>query len=472
MAARLHTWPSRLVARPWLLAFLPINAATAGFGVVLPLLILISLHGSWADVAVAATLFNAAVILMSVVWGHLSDKIPRRRLFLVINYGGYAALYVLLAHVGSLPALFAIYTVIGVIAPAGASASNLLILEKFTEAERANAFASFQEVSMIGSIVGLLVGYFWTLASDALLSLLYVLGGLALASAVAIWFGIRDAPRPLSTLTVARHPESLFSRIRVVTSLGIPIPFFPRRPPLGPKPLARLRRWASEELHHELPLIVIASFLFNLSANLFNISYTPFLYSAGLTAASIFLVNVSNNFAQTLVFPFTGALSNRVGPDKLVHRATYLRSIGYLATAAFTFVYLTHRDAFGANLVVYAVLGGAIAVYTTASSLMLFRGLVGRDAGSLLGVNSAFGGAAAVLGAALSGVLSVYGSYRLVFLVSGGLLLVSLPLWTAASVAYARRRFGRATVIGPTEPAPASPTPTRTVESSAAAKTP
>ena len=113
MAVSLKTWPSRLVARSWLLAFVPINAATAGFGVVLPLLILIPLHGSWADVAVAATLFNTAVILSSVVWGHLADRFPTRRVFLVVNYAGYGLLYLGLTHLDSLPALYAIYTVIG-----------------------------------------------------------------------------------------------------------------------------------------------------------------------------------------------------------------------------------------------------------------------------------------------------------------------------------------------------------------------
>ncbi len=91
---------------------------------------------------------------------------------------------------------------------------------------------------------------------------------------------------------------------------------------------------------------------------------------------------------------------------------------------------------------------------------MLFRGLAGRDAGSLLGVNSALGGGAAVAGAGLAAILSVFGSFRLVFLVSGGILLASLPLWAAASVAYARRRrspSGPSTVGGDrsavTEPA-------------------
>jgi MFS family permease len=472
MAVSLRTWPSRLLARPWLLVFVPINAATAGFGVVLPLLILISLHGSWADVAIAATMFNTAVILMAVVWGHLSDRYPLRRLFLVINYAGYAGLYLMLTQVTSISELLVLYTVIGAVAPAGASASNLLILEKFEERERANAFASFQEMSMIGSLLGLLVGYFWTLANDGLHAMLYVLGALALVSAIAIWFGIRESGRPLTTAHVAHHPESLFSRIRTVAAYRIPIPFFPRRPKLRPNPLGRFRRWAQEELHHELPLILIATFLFNLSANLYNISFTPFLYSAGLAASAIFLVNLSNNFVQTLIFPLTGGLSNRVGPDKLVHQATYLRSIGYLATAGFTFAVVSAPAAFEANLIVYGILGGGIAVYTTASSLILFRGLVGRDAGSILGVNSALGGAAAVLGAGISGILSVYGSYRLVFLVAGGSLLASLPLWTAATVAYARRRAARSAPMAEVSAPRPSSGPARAVDTSAAAKTP
>src|SRR5215472_12972362 len=143
METRLHTWPSRLLARRWLLAFVPVNAATSGFGVALPLLLLITLHGAWVDVAVAAGLFNAAVILSSIVWGWLADRFPTRRRFLLLNFGGFALLYVLCAQATSLPELFVLYTIVGVISPAGSSASNLLILEQFDERERPNAFASF-----------------------------------------------------------------------------------------------------------------------------------------------------------------------------------------------------------------------------------------------------------------------------------------------------------------------------------------
>ncbi len=464
MSLSLRTWPGRLVARPWLLAFVPINAATAGFGVVLPLLILIPLHGSWADVAVAATLFNSSVILSSVVWGRLADLYRGRRAFLLANYGGYAALYLGLTHIGSLPWLYVLYTAIGLLSPAGTNAANLLILEKFSEKERATAFASFQEMSMVGSVAGLLIGYFWTVANDALAALLYVLAALAAVSAVALWFGIREAGRLLTNASVAKHPESLASRLHISSSLRISIPFFPRHPKAGPSRLARFRLWVIEEMHHELPLIMGAMFLFNLASNLYNISYTPYLYTAGLGVASIFLVNVANNLAQVFLYPLSGRLANRIGPDALVRWSTYVRSLGYLATAGFTFALLFGTDALAANLVSFAVLGGAIAVYTTASSLLLFRGLERRDAGGLLGVNSALGGGAAVLGAALSGVLAVFGSFRLVFLVAAGALLISIPLWTAAVVAYRRRRTGAPeTVAVVVAPAPAhvpEPAPT------------
>ncbi len=455
MRPSVQTWSGRLLARPWLAAFVPVNAATSGFAVVLPLLILISLHGSWAEVAVAATLFNSAVILSSVLWGHLADRIPHRRSFLVLNYGAFAALYAVLADVHSLGVLYAVYTVLGAVSPAGVSASNLLILEKFDEPDRATAYASFQEMCMVGSLVGLVIGYFWTGSGEALRSLLDVLAGLAAASAVAFWLWIREPSRTLTTRHLASQPAGLFSRIRPPVGLRMGVPFFPTRPPWGPRPIARFRAWAREELHHELPLILLASFLFNFSSNLFNISYTPYLYASGLAASSIFLVNLSNNFAQALVFPATGGLAHRVGVDRLVHRATYLRCLGYLATAGLAFAALTRARVFEANLLLYAILGGAIAVYTTASSLMLFRGLGARDPGRMLGVNSALGGFAAVGGAGLSAGLAVLGSFKLAFLASAGLLLASLPLWAAASIAYGRRR--PAPVAPAADPAGAAP---------------
>jgi MFS family permease len=452
---KLHpgTWPRRLVLRRWLLAFVPVNAATSGFGVSLPLLILLRLGGTLLDVALAAVLFNVAVILASILWGYLADRVPRRRLFLLINFGGFAVVYALLAWAPSLPLLYVLYTFVGLIAPAGASAANLLILEQFSEEERPGAFASFQEMSILGAIGGVLAGYLWLVQGGALVPLLWLFAALAVASTVIVAIEVPRSDRPLTTRHVMRYAESLASRLRHSVALRAYIPFFShpwslrpdgRRPAVG--------RWLREELRHELPLILGAVFLFNFAANLFNTSYTPYLESIGLTGAAIFLVNCSNNIAQGFSFPASGWLARREGSARLVQQSSYLRAVGYLAVAGFTFVPLLGADAFAGNAIAFAVMGGAIALFSTASSLLLFRSLRGREAGALLGWNSAFGGIAAVLGALLSGIVSYFGSYRLTFLLSAGALLASLPVWAAAELAFDRRRA--ALRSSPAVPAP------------------
>ena len=378
---------------------------------------------------------------------------------LLLNYPGFAVLYLALpAH--TVEALLAVYTVIGLITPAGSNAASLLILEKFSSEERPRAFASFQLMSIVGGISGLLVGYFRLSAHLPLPPLLLVLAALCFASVIGVWVGVREPKRSFQAIQVARNVDSLASRVtHPPGGRTLSVPFFPRRPDISKAGYRPARKWIREEAHHELPLILGASFLFNMASNLFNISYTPYLYSVGIGAASIFLVNLSNNVAQGFLFPSTGTMTNRVGADRLVRESSYIRSLGYLAVAGFTFIPMVVMAAFVSNVIAFGILGGAIAFYSTSSSIILYRALEGRDAGTLLGFSSALGGIAAVVGAALSGLLSVFGSYRLTFLVSAGCLLASLPLWSAATIAYARRQPG-ALDLRPPAPS-ARPTPRR-----------
>jgi MFS family permease len=454
MAERTRSWSRTLLFRPWLLLFVPVNAATSGFAVVLPLLILVRFHGTLLDVSTAAVLFNVSVIFASMLWGHLSDRFPRRRAFLLLNFGAYAVGYASLGLIPSLPFLFLAYTAIGLLTPAGSSAANLLILEKFPEEERPAAFASFQEMSILGGIAGVLAGFGWLVAGGSLLPLVYLFAALAAVSCIVVVRAVEPPALRLTTRQVARNEISLASRIRHASAGLISIPFFPRRPRLGPGAVARFRLWAVEELRHELPLILAAGFLFNFSASLFNTSYTPYLYSVGLGGAAIFLINVANNGAQGVAFPFSGRLSERLGPTRLVGQATYVRAVSYLGLTLAAAAPLLLGSVYGVNLLFFGLAGAAIALYSTSSSLILFRALARRDAGTTLGLSSALGGAAAVLGAFLSGILSFYGSYRLTFLVASLALLASLPLWTAANLAFTKRRKPQAE---PPPPAPVAP---------------
>ncbi|MCI4323857.1 MAG: MFS transporter [Thermoplasmata archaeon] len=448
------TWSRRLLTRRWLFTFVPINAATSGFGVLLPLWILIELHGSLLDVASAAVVFNSVVIGSSIFWGRLADRWPNRRAFLAINFGGFAILYAALSQVTTIQELLPLYAVVALLSPSGGTASSLLILEQFTSDERPDAFASFQEMSTIGGILGVFTGLIWFRVTASIAPLLDIMALLAAASFLIAILDVPTSPRTavVSTKRVAQSAESLTSRLWVHMGFRAQFPFFPRIPQLHRGVLARFRIWAVEELRHEVPLILAAGFLFNFAANLLNTSYTPYLFSIGLSSAAIFLVNAVNQTAQAIAYPFSGGLSHRRGVDRLVVGATYVRCLSYLAVAGFTFVPVTFALALYGNSIVYGLAGGGIAIFSTASGLILYRGLARRDAGAILGVSGALGGIAAVTGALTSGLLSFYGSYRITFLASAIVLLASLPLWSAARVAY-HRRTGQSTIPSSLPPA-------------------
>jgi MFS family permease len=419
----------RFLARPWLLAFVPVSAATSGFGVALPLLILIPLHGAWTDVALAAALYNGAAILASIAWGRVADRFAVRRTLLLLTYGGFGVAYLALANVHSIPALLVLYTFTGLVAPAGGNAASLLLLERFGNGERPLAIASYNWMNILGAIAGLLAGYGWLAAGYPLSPLLYVLAALVFASFAWVWIGVRDLPR-------SRGPGPLHTPM--IQRFHIP--------ELSLAAWGRLRQWAGGGSHRALAWVLAATFLFNLTANLYNISYTPYLYSVGVGAAAIFLVNLSNSLAQGLVYPFSGTWTNREGAGRVVRRSTGLRAGGYLATAALTLVPLTAAAAFFSNAWIYAVLGAAVAFYATSSSVLTYQALERHEAGLMLGLAGALGGIAAIAGAALSGLFSVYGSYRLAFLVSGVGLLLSVPLWNWATAAVDRTRTTGASI--------------------------
>lgn len=439
MAPQPGGWARRLLFRRWLLLFVPVNAATSGFGVVLPLLILLRLGGTILDIATAGVLFNASVILASLLWGRLSDRIPNRRAFLVLNYGTYAVAFLAIGFLPSLPLLFAAYTAIGLLTPAGSNAANLLFLEKFTEEERPAAFGSFQEMSIVGGTAGVLLGFAWLAIGGGLLTLLYLFAALAALSGAMTLLVIERPTVRVTTRQVARDAASLAARIRV-GAWRIAIPFFLGRHRITRGAAARFRLWVVEELHHELPLILGAGFLFSFSASLFNTSYTPYLTSVGVGGAAIFLVNAGNNAAQGVAFPISGDLTNREGADRLVSQGTYIRAVAYLGLAMLATTTVAAGTEFDLNLVLFGLAGGAIALYSTSSSLLLFRSLHRRDAGTTLGLSSALGGIASMIGASASGVVTVIAGYRFTFLIAMLSLLASLPLWTAAGVAYHRRR--------------------------------
>jgi MFS family permease len=430
---------SPILAKRWLLLFLPVNASLAGFTVILPLLVLFTYHADIIAVSLAMTFYSLFLIPGAVIWGHVCDRTGSRVPLLLLNYVGVAAIFLSMTFVRGLNELLVFYSLFGLIAPASAAPSNLLVMEHFSPSDRPAAFASFSEVSMVGSVIGVLVGFVWvTTASDNLLGFLYLTALMALISAVMLIFMVPERREHLNRTNIAHQPESLVSRLHRY-------PFFlhPHLPTMNG--FERAGRWFREEATHEVPLILAAAFLFNFSTNMFNTSYTPYMETMGLGASGIFLVNLANNGCQMFCLPFTARASEGVGAERSVIISTWARVSGYVGVMVMALFPLTlwwsHEAILGANLAMYGLLGVAVAFYGTASSLLLFRSLEGRNKGTYIGFNSALGGLAAVVGSAISGLVTYKLGYAPTFALSMVFMALAVPVWMMAGRAMRKKNL-------------------------------
>jgi predicted MFS family arabinose efflux permease len=181
---------------------------------------------------------------------------------------------------------------------------------------------------------------------------------------------------------------------------------------------------------------------------LFNTSYIPYLQYVGAGVAGIFLVNLANNGAQALLLPMTARACEGTKAERIVLRSTWARASGYAGVLGLSLLPLVFGRAFlsgnqatlAVNALAYGILGAGVAFYGTASSLLLFRSLEGRSAGSLLGVNSAAAAVAAVLGSATSGVLTHLYGYSVTFGVAALAMASAVPLWILGERAYRDRQ--------------------------------
>lgn len=436
------TRTSAILSRPWLTVFLPVNAALSGFTVILPILILFTYHADVVAVALAQTLYNISLIPAAMLWGRICDRMQRRRPLLALNYLSLTVIFALVATVHGLNELLLLYAAFGWIAPSGAAASNLLIMERFELHERPTAYASFSEMNVIGGTVGILAGYVWVEHfSGNLPSFLYLAASLAALSAVLLFVLVPERITRMERTTIARHRESLDSRLRTLYPFFLELPTWTY--------WRKAAHWMRTEATHDVPLILVASFLFNFAANLFNTSYTPFLEFLGLGAGGIFLVNLANNAAQTVALPFSASASEGRKAETSVVSSSWLRASGYAGVLVFATLiplgllsaHTNHNDYLLVNVGFYALLGLAVAFYSTSSSLLLFRSLEGRSIGSYLGANSALGGLAAVLGSGLSGVITSHFGFAFTFGLSVVAMVAAVPVWILSAEAFRMKRL-------------------------------
>ena len=407
----------------WLYTVFPVSMATGPISTVVALY-LVHLDGPTLGpiyVGLASAFFNGISIPAALIWGVTIDRLHKRRAMIVLGYALTAVALVSFYFVASAQGIITIYSVVSFVSFASATPLNLLIMETEQKSMWASAFAKLSMVSSVGNVAGLILSTIWSQFLPAQLVLLFLpMAALSVASAALSLVMIREPAFVLERETVARRRPSFFSRL-----LANPV-FFVVFPTASD--FRRAFRGMRSSLTRQVPLFYISTFLFYVSAGLFNTSFVPAMYVSSMPDQQVFGVILAGMVVQTIAFRYAGRL---VGVRSLIStsiQGLLLRGWSYVGMGAAALL-LTGPVFAVPAFVFYPLAGGiAFAIYYTSANTMMFTTVQGKSAGAALGVYSAVVGISAMVGSLVSGFISVGFGYYTTFILSGIFLFAAVGI--------------------------------------------
>jgi MFS family permease len=417
----------------WFYAFGPVNIANGATAPLIPLYMVIVLHASVLDVGLVFFFSSLAAVPGAMFWGRLSDRLHRRRAFVLIGLASFALTLPLMALTDSLPVYLAANALLGFLQAAGAATSSVLIMESFPEREWAPRIGRFAQVSGVCFVVGLVLGAFWFMlvppafGQAFALAVMFVLA--AALSAVSAVLGIatikeghRRVDRAAAAETLARLGHSIIERRHA---------FFMRAhhlPSVSFKSIAAHARQPIGAYCAGILLLFTGFLVFNAPLPVF------FLSEAGLAQTLIFWVYVSNSTIAAALYLYAGRRCDDVEPRSLLALAAGSRMIIYpLFAVAVALLGAGNLGVLIALLALNAAAGASWAFINVSSSVLAARLAPANAKAQAMGLYNAAIGAGAIIGSLLGGLLAQRFPYVFVFVAASLIILSGIVVILAAA---------------------------------------
>lgn len=399
----------------WFYAFVPANIANGASSPIIPLYLILVLHASVLDVGLVFFVSSLAAVPGAVFWGRLSDKLQRRRAFVIIGLVSFAFTLPLMAFTSSVAVYLAANAALGFLQAAGAATSSVLIMEHFKAEEWPRQIGRFAEVSGVAFVGGLAFGAFWFLWVPGLtgetfaLQLMFALcAGLSAASGLLGALSIREGHRPVDRAAavdaLAHLGHSIVEKRRFILGRLNHLPSFS---------LAALSK------HARGPIGAYSAGIFLLFTGflVFNAPLPVFLLQdAGLSQAIIFWVYLSNSALAAALYLTAGRRCEKGSPSSFLVAASGVRIAAYPAFALALLVFPPGSTALILALLALNALAGASWAFINVGGSVVASRLAPPEAkGQVMGLYNAAIGAGAIAGSLLGGLFAQHMPYLQVF---------------------------------------------------------
>jgi MFS family permease len=295
----------------WVIGFLLHEMAFGLLSVFLPLYITGQLGGSLTEVGSMIAIANFVTVPFSFFWGYLCDRTRRYRFYILLSFSAVTLLLFLFSLTNVIMVLMVLYTAIAVFHVAHEAPKNVLISEYYSRPEWERSFASYEALTELGWLVGLLLGFVLSIYGFSSTFLILVCSVLNLLAFVTSLFLVKD-------------PLLVFER-RLVTIERIG-DFAQRGFSLASKALDGMP--IKEKLRNENASAFCAGLLLFSLATSMLFTPLPVFFSQGLGVppSLIFGIFVFSTFGSFLGYVMLGRRAQQLRGQVVVKRASLVRA--------------------------------------------------------------------------------------------------------------------------------------------------
>lgn len=296
----------------WFIGFLFHEMAFGLLSVFLPLYITGHLGGSLTDVGIMIAMANFVAVPFSFFWGYLCDKTRRYRFYILLSFSAMTILLYLFSLTSIIMVLVALYVAIAVFHVAHDAPKNVLISEYYSRAEWERNFASYEALTELGGLSGLLLGFLLSGYGFSSTSLILFCSSLNLIAFVVSLFLVKDP---------------LFVFERKLVAIERTVDFAHRGFSFVSKVLDGVR--IKENLRNENVSIFCAGLLLFSLATSMLLTPLPVFFSRdlGVSQSLIFGIFMFNGFGTFLGYVLARGRAQQLNGRNVVKKANLVRSV-------------------------------------------------------------------------------------------------------------------------------------------------
>ncbi len=387
-------------------------------------------------VGLVSAISSLAAVPALVMWGNLSDRIKRRKIFIVIGFMGSFLSLLLVLFVHDMPSYISMLIMFQILAMASVPVSTLLILENSEQSAWPKIMGKFNSYSAIGTVIGLGVGVliltFFSGVGKMLIPYLYV---------IAAWFYLIAV---VISIIALKEPKEEIKRGKIGYLFALHaierVRYFPTHMIHIPSKENKIK------IPDHLRLYLFTTLILMMGFQLFFIPYPVFVIKKmSASENDIYIMYLLNSLFSAATFIPAGKYINYIGSNRMLSISTAIRVILFLSMGILSFFVFDTVGYLLFFILMYGVFGGIWSFIGLSEITSISNMATPLIRGKVIGYYNSLNGVGQIIGAALSGFIAYDISYSFDFILSAIIVLAGLMIIIYAKppdIQYSRKTIG------------------------------